>query len=131
METAEIVANGLELSFHSRNGLHEHERSKTPYLSREEFESAIREFFEHPDTLSLGSETAHEAHERFSEAVRSVLDQYQRKTVVIIAHGTVISLLVSRLAGISDMLLWQDLGLPSFVVIDRESNRLLARENIN
>jgi broad specificity phosphatase PhoE len=58
------------------------------------------------------------------------LDCHPNETVVIVAHGTVISLFVSRLIGISDFLLWNELGLPSFVVIDTESNALITRENI-
>jgi len=52
------------------------------------------------------------------------------KTVVIVAHGTVISLFISRLIGSSDWLLWNELGLPSFVVIDLYSKTLIAKENI-
>ena len=130
METAEIVANDLELPLQSVNGLHEHDRSKTAYLSRDGFQSAVREFFEKPDTLVFGSETADQTYARFSAAVHSILDQYREKSIVIIAHGTVISLFVSRLTGVSGLSLWRELGLPSFMVIDRESNKLLTKENV-
>jgi broad specificity phosphatase PhoE len=58
------------------------------------------------------------------------LQAYPDKTIAIVAHGTVISLFVSRITGISDLLLWNELGLPSFVVIDMESHTLIARENV-
>ena len=130
VETAEIIARDHKLELHIVDGLHEHDRSKTSFLSRDEFQAAVREFFEKPDVLVFGSETADEAYTRFDQAVRSVLYCHPNETLVIVAHGTVISLFVSRLTGISDWSLWNELGLPSFVVIDIESNTLVTRENI-
>jgi len=129
-ETAEIIAGRHNLKLHIADGLHEHDRSKTPYLSRDEFQAAMHEFFEKPDTLVFGSETADETYARFNQAVHSVLDCHSNETVVIVAHGTVISLFVSSLKGISGWSLWNELGLPSFVVIDVQSNTLVTRENI-
>jgi broad specificity phosphatase PhoE len=59
-----------------------------------------------------------------------VLNQHKNKTIIIVAHGTVISLFVSRLAGTPDFPLWKELGLPSFVVLDLHSKALITRENI-
>jgi len=129
-ETAEIIAGRHNLELHIADGLHEHDRSKTPYLSKYEFQAAMHEFFENPDTLVFGSETADEAYSRFYRAVHSVLDCHPNETVVIVAHGTVISLFVSSLTGIPGWSLWSDLDLPSFVVIDVQSNTLVTRENI-
>jgi broad specificity phosphatase PhoE len=128
-ETAEIAANILQLELHIVEGLHEHDRSNLPYLSEEEFQASIREFFQKPGVLIFGEEAANEAHTRFYRAVHSVLKDHANKTVAIVAHGTVISLFVSRLAGISELMLWNELGLPSFVVIDPQSNILIAKEN--
>jgi broad specificity phosphatase PhoE len=49
---------------------------------------------------------------------------------MIVAHGTVISLFVASLTGISAFSLWAELGLPSFVVVDMQSNTIIAKENI-
>ena len=129
-ETAEIIAGRHNLELHIADGLHEHDRSKTPYLSRDEFQAAMHEFFEKPDTLVFGSETADEAYTRFYNAVRSVLDCHPNEAVVIVAHGTVISLFVSRITGTSGWSLWNELGLPSYVVIDVQFSTLVTRENI-
>jgi broad specificity phosphatase PhoE len=129
-ETAEIIARKHNLELQIVEGLHEHDRSKVAYLPKDEFQAAVREFFEKPDTLVFGSETADDCHARFEQAVQSILSHYLDKTVVIVAHGTVISLFVSRLTGISDLFLWNDLGLPSFLVIDMQSAALIERENI-
>ena len=130
LETAEVLSEKFNLKPQIVDGLHEHNRSSTPYLSREDFENSVREFFANPDQLVFGNETANEAYERFAQVVYSILETYQNKTVVVVAHGTVISLFVSRLTGISGWSLWQELGLPSFLVIDRRSNTLLETENI-
>jgi broad specificity phosphatase PhoE len=131
IETAEIVANSLRLVSHVMDGLHEHDRSKTPYLSSDEFKSTICEFFEKPDMLVFGSESANQSHERFYQAVHSVLNSQKDKTIIVVAHGTVISLFVSRLIGVSDFSLWSELGSPSFVLIGMQSNTFIVKENVN
>jgi broad specificity phosphatase PhoE len=129
-ETSELVAKELDVSTNALEGLHEHDRSDVGYLSRDEFQEAVRKFFAHPDTLVFGSETADQAHQRFQAAIHSVLSQFADQTIGIVAHGTVISLFVSRLTGLSDLTIWKELGLPSYVVLDMGSKSLLARENI-
>lgn len=129
-ETAEIIARKNNLEFHIVDGLHEHDRSKTSFLAKDEFEIAIREFFENPDVLVFGSETANQCYMRFHRAVYSVLNNHGSKTIVIVTHGTVLSLFVSRFAGISGLDLWNELGLPSFVILDMESSTLVERVNI-
>src|SRR5215212_4120621 len=113
-ETAGIMTSMLQLKFQVIEGLQEHDRSKLPYLSQDVFHASIREFFQKPDQLVLGSETANQAHERFQQTVQSVLNDHLDKTVVVVTLGTVMSLFVSRLTGISDQSLWNKLGLPSF-----------------
>jgi broad specificity phosphatase PhoE len=129
-ETAEIIAGKYQLKLHTIDDLHEHDRRNMPYLAKDEFQASIREFFQRPDMFVFGMETANQSHARFARAVHSILDNYIDKTVVIVAHGTVISLFISRLIGSSDWLLWNELGLPSFVVIDLYSKTLIAKENI-
>ena len=129
-ETAEIIAKTHNLKFHIVEGLHEHDRSKVSYVSQEKFQEAVREFFENPDMLVFGSETADQCYTRFHQAVHSALNTHGGKTIVIVTHGTAISLLVSRLTGISDLFLWNELSLPSFLVLDMRSTTLIERENI-
>jgi broad specificity phosphatase PhoE len=129
-ETAEIIGTLHELRVEVVEDLHEHDRSETRYLSKDEFQNAVREFFLNPDELVFGKETANEAHRRFSKAVQSILGTHGNKTVVIVAHGTVISLFVARLTDTSEYSLWNQLGLPGFIVLDITSNKLIAQENI-
>jgi len=129
-ETAEILAELLGLQVHVKQDLHEHDRSETGFLSKEQFQKAIQEFFLNPAEPVFGKETADEAHSRFSKAMHSVLETHDNQTAVVVAHGTVISLFVSRLLGISDYALWNELGLPGFVVLDMTSKKLVTQENI-
>jgi broad specificity phosphatase PhoE len=129
-ETAELVAKELNLSAIVFDDLHEHDRSNMGYLSKEKFQESIREFFAKPDELVFGNETADQAYQRFQTAIASILRQFPNQRLVVVAHGTVISLFASRLTGISNLSLWEELGLPSFVVLDLELKSLIAKENI-
>lgn len=129
-ETAEILAIHFQLDMQIISDLHEHDRSNVPYLTDNAFQASIREFFQRPDELVLGNETANQAHARFYRTVHSVLKDHQNKTVLTVSHGTVISLFVSRLTGSSDLELWSQLGLPSFVALDLHSSTLIVRSTI-
>jgi len=130
-ETASILAENLELSFEIFDGLHEHDRSNSPHYSKDEFQALVQEFFNKPDVLIFGKETAGQALGRFREAVDSVLRLYEDQVILIVSHGTVISLYTSWLTGCDGYLLWRDLGLPSFVVLDLQSQSSLETVNIS
>ena len=131
VETAQIIAAACDVELHVVEGLQEHDRSNVPFMSRPEFESAVREFFRQPDTFVFGSETANQAYDRFSGVITSLLAVHKYQDVAIVAHGTVISLYVSRLTGASAFGFWEKLGLPSFVVIDIGAARLVTVDNIS
>jgi broad specificity phosphatase PhoE len=130
VQTARIISQSVGLPVQTMEALREHDRSNTSFLTKQEFASRIQEFFERPDELVFGSETADQAHDRFSSAVKSILHEVPDQTFLIVAHGTVISLFVARLTGVSAFSLWAELGLPSFVVVDMRSNLIVAKENI-
>ena len=129
-ETAAILAENIGLGFHEVESLHEHDRSGVPYHLDDKFQNFIRELFDKPDELVFGNETANAALARFHHAVEQVLSLYTDKTIVIVAHGTVISLFVSWLTGCDGYSLWNELGLPSFVVLDKQSKTLIEIVNL-
>jgi hypothetical protein len=63
------------------------------------------------------------AHRRFASALNAILED-NKGTVLVVSHGTVISLFVSRATGIDGFSLWRRLGLPSFVVLSLPGLRL-------
>ena len=118
-ETAQIVAERLDNPFEVAGGLREHDRSNVPFYSPQVFDAAIANFFQKPGELVFGRETALQAQERFSQAVEDVLEKYTDENVVIVAHGTVITLFVATHTAIEPFPFWKRLGLPSFVVMSR------------
>jgi broad specificity phosphatase PhoE len=124
-ETARLVAGALGLSYQLAEGLHEHDRSEVGYLGREEFESAIAGFFARPHELIFGKESADAAARRFSAAVQQVIEPCDADDIMIVAHGTVISLFVAQMAGLDPLDLWRRLDLPSFVVLSLPDYRMI------
>jgi broad specificity phosphatase PhoE len=129
-ETADIVARHLRLNVQITPDLHEHDRSNVPYLSHDAFQTSIYEFFQRPDQLAFGRETADQAYTRFYQAVHSLLVENKNKTIIMVTHGTVLSLFVARLTGSSALELWNRLGLPSFVAMDLGSSTVIVRDTI-
>jgi broad specificity phosphatase PhoE len=124
-ETARALANSLSRSFIAVDNLQEHDRSNTPFMSKGAFQANMREFFERPGQLVIGSETANAAHTRFKKAVNQVLADHPDETIALVAHGTVISLFVARQTDTDAFSLWQQLDLPSFVVLSLPDLKLV------
>ncbi len=119
MATGQRAAEHLAIPWQIGRGLHEHERQNAPFFPTVEiFQAAVERFFEQPDQLVFGEETADEAHFRFANAVADVLEAHPCQTVVIVTHGTVLTLFVSRLFELAPYPFWENLTLPSFVVLE-------------
>lgn len=117
--TAALVAERLGLAVDLVAGLHEHDRRDTPFLGDAAFAAAVRTMFARPNELVLGRETAAEAGTRFAAALEPVLADRPDEDVIVVAHGTVISLFVAARTRVDGYGLWTRLGLPSFVVLRR------------
>ena len=128
VETGHLVADRLGVPCETADGLHEHDRRNVGFLTTEEFEARVAEFFARPAELVFGSETADQAHARFRAAVDTVLARYPDQAVAIVAHGTVMTLFVVRTTGLAPFPFWKQLGLPSFVVMSRPDFRFLSIE---
>jgi broad specificity phosphatase PhoE len=124
-ETAALLSAHLHIPYQTAEGLHEHERGNTPYLGQEKWEQIISTFFAQPDKLVFGSETATQALERFAGAVQKVVQEHAEGNIVIVAHATVITLLVAQYVYIPSFLFWRSLDTPAFVVLSLPSYRLL------
>ena len=116
-ETAQLVAQHLGLPASTAPGLHEHDRSNVPHMRSGEFISHVELFFRRPRELVLGRETAEQATNRFEAAVQDGLAAHPDGNLAIVAHGTVISLLVAKYSGENAFTLWRRMGLPSFVAL--------------
>ena len=117
VQTAQIIAERFGKPHRAFDGLHEHDRSNVEFLPAEDFDPAVASFFQSPDELVLGKETASQAQERFSAAAQTIIEDSPEGDIVIVSHGTVMALYVARWAGIPALPLWRRLGLPSFVAL--------------
>ena len=116
-ETSQIIAQQLVKPLFIVPGLHEHERKTVRFTNEDQFEASVKEFFEHPDALVFGEETAAQVLNRFSSAVDQLISQNRDQNLVVVSHGTVITLFVANNCGIEPFPFWNRLDLPSFVVL--------------
>jgi broad specificity phosphatase PhoE len=100
VETAELLADHLALSYVTRADLGENDRSATGYLPREEFEATADLFFAHPDRSVRGWEPARNAQARIIGAIDRILEGAPPVDIAVIAHGGVGALLLCKLKGV-------------------------------
>jgi broad specificity phosphatase PhoE len=117
-ETGQIIADELGLPWQTAPGLQEHSRENAPFfISHEAFETAVARFFDNPDQLVFGNETANQALARFDTAVHQLITTYPSDTLAIVSHGTVLTLFLSRYNQIAPIPFWQALQQPDFFVV--------------
>jgi 2,3-bisphosphoglycerate-dependent phosphoglycerate mutase len=121
-ETAGIIGDCVGLPVILDGGFVEHRRPGLGFVSPEQFEASIRRVFEHPSERPFGGESADEAHARFEEA----LARHSKRPLIVVTHGTVLSLFVARLCGIEPMRLWASLELPEALILNGDM-RMTAR----
>ncbi len=125
IETGQLVAAHLNLPCAAWDDLHEHLRLTVPFTSRQEFESRVARFFAEPDQLVLGEESAVQASDRFKQSIAELVLRNHERTIIIISHGTVISLFYKLRTCRDPYTLWQELDLPSYLVFSLPSLELV------
>ena len=115
-QTAQPLADRLGMTVEVMAGLREHERRTVGYLDDETFQATMARFFAEPDTLVFGEETASQALKRFTRAVEDTLARHPEGDIVIVTHGTVMSLFVAAHSIIKPMEFWWLLHLPAWVI---------------
>lgn len=120
---ARAVATGRDLAAHlqvpytSAPHLHEHERGHVPLLEERAWQEAVRRSFRNPDVLVFGGETANEARRRFGAALERVLARADAERPAVVAHGSVMSLLVAEANAIDAFELWRSLAMPEALLV--------------
>ena len=127
LQTAQNVSRELEeipiveilsLAEHSR-------RSNAPYGSVADFNSRMKRFFEAPDALTFGDETANQARDRFQRGIENAMAKANiAENIVVIAHGTVMVMFAAHYNSVDPFDLWQRLKLPSMLVLDLPDFRI-------
>ena len=126
IETAQIIAGKIDKPFQTFEGLHEHDRAGVGFMDRKEFESKVLDFFKYPDRLILGRETARQACQRFSEALTALEGGYPDKNILVVSHGTVMTLFVERMTGLEPFSFWKKLDCPAVVVLSLPDHGLIT-----
>ncbi len=125
-ETARIVGERLGAEVTELDGLEEHHRDDAPFFQDPgEFDAAVRRLFAASNELVYGSETATEALTRFERAVTAAIDAESDSDVVVVSHGTVISLLIAGRTGLDPMEVWRGLTTPCYAVVELPGFKLL------
>ena len=117
VQTAGVVAAELGCDVTILDDLREIDRPVLPILTAIDHEALNERLFVDFDEPVLGIESARAARHRFDRAVRDLLPTDDR-TLVVVAHGTVISLLVSAHNPIDAFRFWRALKCSSFAVLD-------------
>jgi broad specificity phosphatase PhoE len=115
--TCEIISEVLGLPMSQVDDLQEIDRAALPIVSPKIHEEINAPIFTDVDTPVLGSESARGALERFGAAVVREATRTVGTNLVIISHGTVISLFASAYNDVDAFTLWKNLECASFIVL--------------
>jgi 2,3-bisphosphoglycerate-dependent phosphoglycerate mutase len=127
-ETAQFIAQHLNLPLETVADLREHEREHTPFLSKDAWEATLAAFFSRPTELIFGDESAHQALQRFNAAVEKIVASAPQENLALATHGTVLTLFVaSHNPQIDALAFWRSLQLPDLVVLTLPEFRLTNR----
>jgi broad specificity phosphatase PhoE len=130
IETAEVIAGELGLDVEAVPGLHEHERPRAQMLSRDTFEQSVRNLFARPTELVFGAETADQARRRFTLAVMRLVTR-SISDVMIVTHGTVMTLFVAEATGVEPFAFWKRQEMPFAVTLTLPELRLAGTTSLN
>lgn len=107
-QTAKAVAEKLGQKIIKIAEFNEVKRGDS-FLAKEEFEKLKREKLEDLDCKKDGGESAREALERFESGLEKVNKLYEGKKILIVSHGTILSLYFAKIADKMDSIYdrWQ------------------------
>ncbi|MBD2516164.1 histidine phosphatase family protein [Nostoc sp. FACHB-973] len=117
IETAQIIAQKFNQPVEVVEGLQECDRTNFGFVEEKKFFETLEAFFATPDKLVMGLETATQAHQRFLEAVENIIAKTPHGDVMIVAHGTVMTLFVAGCTGTEPFQFWRQLGQPMAIVL--------------
>lgn len=119
VQTAEPFAKRLNKSVTQVAELGEIKRPGSEKLSTEEYKKIKLQIFENMDFTTEGWETANQALERFSQAIGKIDSQNENKEILIVSHGTVMTLYFAKLQGQLGNIFarWKDLEFGSWGLV--------------
>jgi broad specificity phosphatase PhoE len=128
LSTAEILASQLgSLTVEIDGGFSEHARRSVGFLSAEQLDAGISRLLAKPDERVFGEETANEAY-------RPICSSLWRQSVngtrnlMVVTHGTILTIYVSRLLGIDALSLWRKLPMPGAIILQGKKMLFVGHE---
>lgn len=120
MQTALPVAQRLNKEIHQIKGLGELRRPDGHSIGLERYNELKKKLYSDFDYSENDWETINSALERFSGAVERIDKENENKTILVVCHGTVMSLYFAKLQGkLDDMFSrWKGLGFCSWGVVE-------------
>jgi len=124
LETALTLTNILKIPFQIVDDLHEHQRTNEPYdQDHAQFIAKVKYFFENPEKLVYGEETATQARARFHVGLLGAWRKHRHDNIAVVTHGTVISLFVSHvIPNTAPFEVWNCLKMPDAVVLETDDH---------
>lgn len=124
-ETASILHDALEGSTLQEDpDLREHDRANLGFLPRADFERGIAAVFDHPDRLAFGDESGTDVRARFAAALARACPA-PGQPLVVVTHGTALTLHLSGLTDIDPIAFWRSLTMPMAMIVEGRSVRVL------
>ena len=115
-DTARAMGAVLGLAVEIDPGLCEHRADDKPFGTQAAFEADVARLFAEPGALGMGEETGDAARDRFAAALGR-MEGGRDATRVVVSHGRIITLWLSRRLGFEPMAFWKRLGLACAVVV--------------
>jgi broad specificity phosphatase PhoE len=125
-ETAAIIAARLGTSIIQDEALEEHRRSSVGFLPQPEFEDGICRMLRSPGELVLGEEPADAVFVRFQDALGRARRASANSDLIVVSHGTAISIYIGRVLGVDAWAFWRSLTTPMAMIISDGAMRVLA-----
>jgi broad specificity phosphatase PhoE len=123
-QTAALIADRLALPVCLDSDLREHGRSKVGY-ARTDFEAGITRLLEHPHQLTFGDESADAVFNRMDQAVARARRAQPSGDLMIVTHGTAMSIYAARVLRVDPLAFWRSLSMPTAVVLDGNEMKVI------
>jgi len=125
LETAALVAMALDLPVRPLDGLQENDRTGLGFVSAGALEARIAAYFETPEAVVIGGESARSVLTRFQAAIDLAARSAADGAVAVVTHGAAMSAYIAAHNPIDPLEVWRDLTLPGVAVLDASTYQLL------
>jgi len=118
-QTAKPLADNLGKEIIQIKELSELDRDSGELMTKEEYDNMKVKIFEDMNYTDFGWETCNHALDRFKKAVDEIEEKYDGKKILIVAHGTVMTLYFVFLQKKLDSLMerWKGLGFCDYGIV--------------